>query len=55
MFGRSSLASIIRRNKNGGAKQILDAVFYALKQFRREAKLEDDITLVVTKLRIDFI
>jgi sigma-B regulation protein RsbU (phosphoserine phosphatase) len=50
MFGRSSLDSIIRRNKNGGAKQILDAIFYDLKQFRREAELEDDITLVVIKI-----
>lgn len=50
MFGRSSLESIIRRNKNGGAKQILDAVFNDLKQFRREAELEDDITLVVIKI-----
>ena len=31
-------------------KQILDAVFYNLKQFRREAELEDDITLVVIKI-----
>jgi sigma-B regulation protein RsbU (phosphoserine phosphatase) len=50
MFGRSSLDSIIRRNKFGGAKQILDAVFNDLKQFRREAELEDDVTLVVIKI-----
>lgn len=50
MFGRSSLVNIIRRNKYGGAKQILDAVFNDLKQFRREAELEDDITLVVIKI-----
>ena len=50
MFGRSSLVSIIRRNKYGGAKQILDAVFDGLKQFRRDAELEDDITLVVIKI-----
>jgi len=50
MFGRSSLDSIILRNKYGGAQQILDAVFNELKQFRREAALEDDITLVVIKI-----
>jgi sigma-B regulation protein RsbU (phosphoserine phosphatase) len=50
MFGRPSLDSIIRRNKYGGAKQILDAVFNDLKQFRRETELEDDITLVVIKI-----
>ncbi len=45
-----SAVSIIRRNKYGGAKQILDAVFDGLKQFRRDAELEDDITLVVSKI-----
>ena len=50
MFGRSSLVRIIRKNKHGGAKQILDAVFNHLRQFRREAELEDDITLVVIKI-----
>jgi sigma-B regulation protein RsbU (phosphoserine phosphatase) len=50
MFGRSSLVNSIRRNKYAGAKQILDAVFNDLKQFRREAELEDDITLVVIKI-----
>lgn len=50
MFGRSSLVRIIRNNKHGGAKQILEAVFNDLKQFRREAELEDDITLVVIKI-----
>lgn len=50
MFGRSSLVGIIRRNKYGGTKQILESVFKGLKQFLGPAKLEDDITLVVIKI-----
>ena len=49
MFGRSSLVRSIRRNKYGGAKKMLEAVFDDLKQFRGAAELEDDITLVVIK------
>ncbi len=50
MFARSSLVKVVRQNRYAGAEKILDAVFDALHGFRRQAGLEDDITLVVIKI-----
>ncbi len=50
MFGKSSIAAVIRQNKNAGADQILNAVFDDLNRFRRGAESEDDTTLVVIKI-----
>ena len=51
MFGRESIAKIIRQNKHAGAGQILEAVFDKLHKFRQDTELEDDITLVVFKMK----
>ena len=51
MFGKDAIASIIHQYKDAGAKQILNAVINGLKRFQQEAKLEDDVTLVVIKIK----
>ena len=50
MYGRSSIIKILRRHKSAAAEQILDAIFYDLQRFQKEAELEDDITLVIIKI-----
>ncbi len=52
MFGKDAIVNVVRQNKYADAKQLLNAVFDDLKRFRREVELEDDITLVVIKIKI---
>jgi sigma-B regulation protein RsbU (phosphoserine phosphatase) len=51
MFGKENLRQIIRANSGRGAREIIDAVFQGLDDYRRGAgKPDDDITLVVMKV-----
>jgi sigma-B regulation protein RsbU (phosphoserine phosphatase) len=50
MFGKDRLYSIIRQNASASANEIQHAIFEALKHFRKDAKLEDDMTSVVVKI-----
>ena len=51
MFGKESIVKIVRQMKTAGAGQILGAVFDELHKFRHDMELEDDITLVVIKIK----
>ena len=53
MFGKDRLYKIIRQNASATANEIQGAIFEALKRFRKDAKLEDDMTLVVVKVERD--
>jgi sigma-B regulation protein RsbU (phosphoserine phosphatase) len=50
MFGKDRLYEIIRQNASATANEIQHAIFEALKRFRKNTKLEDDMTLVVVKV-----
>jgi sigma-B regulation protein RsbU (phosphoserine phosphatase) len=51
MFGKENLRRVIRANSGRGAREIIDAVFRELEDFRHGAgKTEDDITLMVIKV-----
>ena len=49
MFGRERLKELIRRNADLGAEGIKLAIIDAVRNFRGEAKQDDDITLVILK------
>ena len=51
MFSKERIQQIIRRNRTGAASEIQDAILDSLKHFQKDAKLEDDMTLVVIKIR----
>ena len=50
MFGRTAIHDIIRDNSTAGAGDIMEAIFVQYKKFRKAARPEDDVTLVVVKL-----
>jgi serine phosphatase RsbU (regulator of sigma subunit) len=51
MFGKDRVHKIIRRNASKTANDIQNAILDSLKRFQKGAKLEDDMTLVVIKIR----
>ena len=51
MFSKERIQQIIRRNRTGAASEIQDAILDSLQHFQKDAKLEDDMTLVVIKIR----
>ena len=51
MFGKERFREIIRQNAHTSADAILDAVYRQLSQFTQGRKSEDDITLVVIKMK----
>ncbi len=51
MFGKKPIYDIIRQNSSLTANEILDAMLESLKHFQKGAKIEDDITLVVIKIK----
>jgi serine phosphatase RsbU (regulator of sigma subunit) len=51
MFGKERLLNIIRKNSQLSARDILDAMLEALKNFQKGFEIEDDITLVVIKIK----
>jgi sigma-B regulation protein RsbU (phosphoserine phosphatase) len=53
MFGKDRIYQIIRQNASASANEIQNAVLESLEGFRKDAKLEDDLTLVVIKIKAD--
>ncbi|MEE9535884.1 MAG: SpoIIE family protein phosphatase [Desulfobacterales bacterium] len=51
MFGKKPIYDIIRKNSSLSANEILNAMLKSLKRFQKGAKIEDDITLVVIKIK----
>ncbi len=51
MFGKKPIYDIIRNNSALSANEILNAMLASLKGFKNGAKIEDDITLVVIKIK----
>ena len=50
MFGKTPVLNLIRQNREGSARQILEAIIEGLDRFRRGVELEDDVTLLVIKI-----
>ncbi|MGD1968343.1 MAG: PAS domain S-box protein [Desulfobacterales bacterium] len=51
MFGKKRFKEIIRQNAAAGADDILNAVYNEINQFTAGQKTEDDITLVIIKIK----
>ena len=51
MFGKKRVQGLIQQNAFGSAQDILQAIFDDLNRFRMGRKFEDDVTLVVLKMR----
>jgi serine phosphatase RsbU (regulator of sigma subunit) len=51
MFGKKPIYDIIRNNSSLNANEILNAMLESLKRFQKGTKIEDDITLVVIKIK----
>ena len=50
MYGKEPVLDIIRKNKNGTAEQILEAIIADLNGFRKGRDFQDDVTLIVIKI-----
>ena len=50
-FGKAALRDIIRQNASRSAQDVLQAILHAVETFREGIPPEDDITLVVIKVR----
>jgi sigma-B regulation protein RsbU (phosphoserine phosphatase) len=50
-FGKAALFRIIQENARSSADQILKAVLDALNQFRDSKKYQDDVTLIIVKVK----
>ncbi len=53
MFSKDRIHKIIRRNASASANEIQNSILDSLRHFQKEAKLEDDLTLVVIKIMGD--
>jgi serine phosphatase RsbU (regulator of sigma subunit) len=53
MFGKDRIYQIIRQNASASANEIQNSVLESLERFKKEAPLEDDLTLVVIKIEAD--
>ena len=51
MFSKDRIHQIIRRNAAKTASEIQNAILDSLKRFQKDVKLEDDMTLVVIKIK----
>ena len=52
MLGREAILNVIRQNSSSDATHIISAIFDMLDKFTEDAKIEDDITLVVIKMQV---
>jgi len=50
MFGKERILNIVRQHKSSTAKNISNCIFETLKDFQKNNKSEDDVTLVVVKI-----
>ena len=53
MFGKAALLDLIRKNAALSAEEILRVVIDAVKNFQQDVEPEDDLTLVVAKIKTD--
>ncbi len=53
MFGKSPIYQIVRQNADAKAEEILDEIIAALTRFLGDHSPEDDVTLVVVKVKSD--
>ena len=51
MYGKKPVKDIIRRHAADGAERIVEAVIENLRDFRKKSEPEDDITLIVIKVK----
>jgi serine phosphatase RsbU (regulator of sigma subunit) len=51
MYGKEPVFNTIRKNKNGSAGEILEAIIADLNRFRKGLDLQDDVTLIVIKIK----
>lgn len=51
MFGKSRIYNIIRDNKSLSANEMINVVLHSLSSFLENSKIEDDITLVIIKIK----
>jgi len=51
MFGKERIYNNIRKNSSLSADEIIDIMIASLKSFQQGAQIEDDITMVVIKIR----
>ena len=51
MFGKEALLHLIRKNAARSAEEILGAIIDSLKRFQQDIEPEDDVTLVVVKIK----
>ncbi|MGD8336669.1 MAG: SpoIIE family protein phosphatase [Desulfobacterales bacterium] len=51
MFGKDALLDLIRKNAAYSAEEILSAIIDSIKHFQQDVEPEDDITLVVAKIK----
>ncbi|WP_319582689.1 SpoIIE family protein phosphatase [uncultured Pseudodesulfovibrio sp.] len=51
MFGKERFKDVLREHAGGPAREIVDAVFDAVREHSGGVKLEDDVTLVVIKYK----
>ena len=49
-IGKPAICEVIRTNADRNAEQILNAVFSTLDDYRKDARIEDDITAIVMKI-----
>ncbi|MDH3828928.1 MAG: SpoIIE family protein phosphatase [Desulfobacterales bacterium] len=50
MYGKERILDAIKKNKQGTAEQILEAIISDLNRFRQGLDLQDDVTLIVIKI-----
>jgi sigma-B regulation protein RsbU (phosphoserine phosphatase) len=50
MYGKDRLQEIIRQKAAATAKEIQSTIFESIRRFQKNARLEDDMTLVVIKV-----
>ncbi len=53
MFGKERFKDVLRKNADGSSKEIMDAVFEAVRKYTGGSKPDDDITLVIIKYGFD--
>ena len=51
MFGKAALLDLIRKNAAFSAEEILQAIIDSIKRFQQDIEPEDDVTLVVAKIK----
>jgi serine phosphatase RsbU (regulator of sigma subunit) len=50
MYGKDRLYKVIRENTSASASEIQAAIFESVRRFRKDTRIEDDMTLVVVKI-----